>query len=71
MKEYRTESGDTWDLIAHKALGDAMLMDRMIRENPEYCEVYAFPAGILLTVPEIEEDAIVVTSPWFTEDDDA
>lgn len=65
----KTMSGDTWDAIAHRVLGDAMRMDRMIAANQEYCEVYIFPAGVRLVVPDIEDTSGVTIPPWFTADD--
>ncbi|MDO5784729.1 MAG: tail protein X [Eubacteriales bacterium] len=61
----KTMSGDTWDAIAHRVLGDAMLMDRMIAANQEYCEVFIFPAGVRLAVPDIEDGGNVTVPPWF------
>lgn len=72
MAVYRTTSGDTWDLIAHKVLGNGFLMDQMIQANPEYCEVFAFPAGIQLNIPEMEDEdeSVTVNPPWFVDGDD-
>lgn len=63
-----TMSGDTWDLIAHRALGNAMLMDRMIEANQEHCETYIFPSGVRLTVPDVEDASGVTVPPWFNEE---
>ncbi|MCD8355860.1 MAG: tail protein X [Clostridia bacterium] len=62
---YRTISGDTWDIIAYKALGDGMLMDKMIAANPEHCEIFIFPAGIELQIPAMQETTSTTNPPWY------
>ena len=51
---YTTVSGDTWDIVAYKAYGNEMHMDTLIKANIEYKDTYIFPAGVVLTLPEIE-----------------
>lgn len=63
---YRTISGDTWDMIAYKTLGDGKWMHLLIAENPTYCETFIFPAGIALHVPEKPEITSKINPPWFT-----
>ena len=65
MDIYITSSGDTWDSIAYKALGDGMLMDLMIAENPQYVEVFAFEAGVELIVPELAYTISPTAPEWF------
>lgn len=65
MATYRTMSGDTWDIIAYNALGSGYRMDRMIAANPQYAEQFAFPAGIELEIPEIEDEISDTNPPWF------
>lgn len=64
MSDYRTEQGDTWDIIAHKKLGSTNYTDRLIRANPEYMGTLLFPAGVMLRVPEVEEKAVGSLPPW-------
>lgn len=65
MKIYTTVQGDMWDMIAHKALGSTALTDRLMMANRKYLDFYTFPAGIVLTVPEIErEPASEGMPPW-------
>lgn len=54
MTTYVTIQGDTWDLIAHKTLGNALLVDRLMAANPEHLTTYRFPAGVVLKIPEID-----------------
>lgn len=67
MDVYTTVSGDTWDTIAYKALGNGYLMDRMIAENPQYVDVFVFEAGVELLVPEIEDTGSEDFPEWFQE----
>ena len=53
---YKTEAGDTWDLIAFKLFGNENLMKELLEENIELSEIVIFPAGVELSIPEIKED---------------
>ena len=53
---YKTEAGDTWDLIAFKLFGNENLMQELLEENIELSEIVIFPAGVELSIPEIKED---------------
>lgn len=65
MKTYTTVQGDMWDMIAYKALGSTALTDELMMANRRYLDFYTFPAGIVLTVPEIElEPASEGMPPW-------
>ena len=44
-----------WDGIAFKKLGSAAYAEQLIRLNPQYREIYLFPAGIELLLPEVEQ----------------
>ena len=61
---YTTVSGDTWDIVAYKAYGNEMYMDTLIKANIEYKDTYIFPAGVVLTLPEIELTASEYLPPW-------
>lgn len=64
MKTYTTIAGDMWDGVAHKALGDCKKKDALIKENIKYKDIYIFPAGVVLTIPEIEEKEEYTLPPW-------
>jgi len=51
---YKTEAGDTWDLIAFKLFGNENLMKELLEENIELSEIVIFPAGVELSIPEIK-----------------
>ena len=61
---YTTVSGDTWDIVAYKAYGNEMYMDTLIKANIEYKDTYIFPAGVVLTLPEIELTVSESLPPW-------
>ncbi len=62
---YTTIQGDMFDDIARKTLGSEKYKDAVMRENPDHIGNYIFPAGMTLTIPEIDasesEDAL---PPW-------
>ena len=68
---YTTVSGDTWDIVAYKAYGNEMYMDTLIKlQYPKYrvtsgcTDTYNFPAGVVLTLPEIELTVSESLPPW-------
>jgi phage tail protein X len=65
MDVYTTKSGDTWDGIAYETLGDGMLMNLLIAANQQHAEVFVFPAGIELVVPEVEDTTSEELPEWF------
>ena len=54
LDTYITISGDTWDIVAYKVYGNEMYMDMLIKANIEHKDTYIFPAGVELTLPEID-----------------
>ena len=61
---YTTVSGDTWYIVAYKAYGNEMYMDTLIKANIEHKDTYIFPAGVVLTLPEIELTVSESLPPW-------
>lgn len=61
---YVTKLGDTWDTVAYEALGNEMYMDALIKENLEHKDIFIFPAGVVLSLPEIEEEEPDSMPPW-------
>lgn len=55
VKVYRTVSGDTWDLIAFKVLGNEKYFHRIIRNNLNLINIAIFDANIPIMIPNIEE----------------
>lgn len=64
MADYTTKSGDMWDVIAYEQLGSTAYTNLLIRANLEYREIYIFPSGIVLTLPEIEAPVDSRLPPW-------
>ena len=65
MKTYTTVQGDMWDHIAHDKLGGVRHTRALLRANRQYLGYYIFPAGIVLTLPEVEEEAAASSlPPW-------
>lgn len=63
-KTYTTISGDMWDKIAHEQMGSALYLDRLMKANVKYAALFVFPAGIVLTIPEVEDEVNMELPPW-------
>lgn len=63
-KTYTTVQGDMWDGIAHRQLGSYLHTDQLMNANQQYREYYIFPAGIVLTLPEVTEAGSDTLPPW-------
>lgn len=62
---YTTKQGDTWDMIAHMQLGDCSRVGDLFRLNPQYSDIYIFPAGYTLELPSEEDYSVPDTlPPW-------
>ena len=69
---YTTIQGDTWDIVAYKVYGNEMYMDTLMKANLEYKDIFIFPAGIVLSLPEIDLQVSESLPPWkrgITEDE--
>lgn len=68
MDSHTTIQGDTWDGIAFRLWGREHLMSALIQANPDHADALIFPAGIILTVPDVNLEATIqaVTElpPW-------
>lgn len=64
LKNYTTISGDTWDTVAYRVWGNEMYTDILIKANIEYKDIFVFPAGVVLTLPEIQLNASKTLPPW-------
>lgn len=65
-KTYTTVQGDMWDGIAYSKMGSVAYTDKLMRANQEYAGYYILPAGITLTLPDVDTtaDDISVLPPW-------
>lgn len=66
-KTYTTVQGDMWDSVAYSQLGSVAHTDLLMRMNSQYHDVYIFPAGIVLELPEVNaatDGAADTLPPW-------
>ena len=63
-KTYTTISGDMWDKIAYQQMGSVLYTDKLIRANVEYASLFVFPAGVVLTIPAVEDRPGMELPPW-------
>lgn len=63
-KTYVTVQGDRWDSIAFYQLGSCSLAPRLMAANSQYLNYFVFPAGIILTLPDIEAKTSSTLPPW-------
>lgn len=63
-KTYTTVQGDRWDSVAYTQLGNCALAPRLMAANSQYLNYFEFPAGIVLTLPEIETKTSSTLPPW-------
>ena len=63
-KTYTTISGDMWDSIALKTLGREADMDALLEANEEQRETAIFPAGVVLTIPDVSNVEPSILPPW-------
>ena len=65
---YTTVSGDTFDSIAKKELGDWRYVEQLIEANRGHIATVIFSAGVELVLPEIDGEEISSTNenlpPW-------
>ncbi len=64
MATYRTRLGDTWDAIAHNQLGDVNYTNQLMQLNGEYLDYYTFPTGIVLELPDVQQEPKTSAAPW-------
>ncbi|MBR2131391.1 MAG: tail protein X [Oscillospiraceae bacterium] len=61
---YKTVQGDMWDSIAYSQLGDCAHTDKLMNANQQYRNYYIFPAGVVLTLPDVKPAVNDVLPPW-------
>ena len=66
VRVYRTQSGDTWDLIAYRVYGSEGYYHDLIRSNLALIDIAVFDANVPIILPEIAEESNNDTSspPW-------
>ena len=67
MVTIRTKSGENFDSICYKQYGSSKYLPDLMSANPQHLETFIFPAGIELTVPEIEVEKAKTNLPsWYS-----
>ena len=61
---YTTISGDMWDKIAYEQMGSALYTDTLIKANKQHAATFVFPAGVVLTIPVMEDKVDLQLPPW-------
>ncbi len=67
MSVYITKSGDMWDAIAYTQLGSTSYTGALMMLNTQHLDICVFPAGIALTLPEVERERASIPDslpPW-------
>ena len=66
MTTYTTKSGDMWDSISYLVYGSTAHTSKLIMANPDYSDVYFFPAGIVLSIPDLAATDVDASNvpPW-------
>jgi phage tail protein X len=63
-RTYTTVSGDMWDWIAKKTLQSEMYMDALIKANIKHRNMFIFPAGVKLSIPDAPALPLEGLPPW-------
>lgn len=64
-KSYVTSEGEAFDSIALQEYDEEKMAHYIIKENPDYCDVLTFEAGVVLQIPILETTNIPDTlPPW-------
>ena len=61
---YTTIQGDMWDMIAYKVYGRESCMKDLLEANEEHRDIAVFPAGITLSVPDVDLPTTSTLPPW-------
>jgi len=68
---YKTQSNDTWDLIAYKLFGDERYMEHLIKANVQLAGILRFDSGTEITVPDIPVETSSNLPFWHGTDDNS
>ena len=64
MKTYTTVQGDTWDSVAYQQMGSVARTKDLMWANRQYLDFYTFPAGVVLTIPDVAPELSETAPPW-------
>lgn len=60
---YITKQGQAWDEISKAVYGSEKHADFLMQNNPQYLNIFVFPYGIKLEIPELPHDRKDIP-PW-------
>ena len=66
---YKTVSGDAWDLIAYKQMGNESYMKLLLEANRDLVEVLRFEAGVSVVIPDVPATSAENLPFWHSSDD--
>lgn len=64
LDTYTTIQGDMWDSIAYKVYGSEAGINTLLEANQEHADIVAFPANIVLQIPEYKAPESSNLPPW-------
>lgn len=65
MSTYTTKQGDMWDTIALSQYGSVSIVDKLMMSNTQHIGTYIFPAGVVLDIPELDDETVNTSlPPW-------
>ena len=68
MTTYTTIQGDAWDQIAYKVYGEERHMKFLMEANPALMDTLIFRSGVMLNVPDLQEEQSASLPFWRRED---
>ena len=72
MSTYTTKQGDMWDTIAMSQYDSLAAMSALMYANTQYIGTYIFPSGVVLNIPDIDDENNILSSdlpPWIQDDE--
>lgn len=64
MTIYKTQQGETWDMISGKLYGSGKYTGALLQANLKYSRYVILPYGTELNVPEIDTSSELPMPPW-------
>ena len=45
-------------------MGSTLYMDKLVKANIRHAATFVFPAGVVLTIPAVEDEPSIQLPPW-------
>lgn len=65
-KTYRTNSGDTWDIVAKEVYGSESYASFLMSNNQNLLEYFVFPEDVQLNIVDLPEEDNSTLPKWRT-----